>query len=433
MEHTPLHHLAAPAEVRTGGRLRLTTEDYRWALCNALAAVPLVLPPPPTGELPYGAGELVQVEGRWDGACLEARAVERVFVPPSPSRAHQPPQEALSAEAVRGWSRLVRRARGFFAQRGFLEVCTPCWVGAPGTDPYLEPVAADYHPGGTGEPLRGWLHTSPELSMKRMLCAGHERIVQLVPVWRDGELGPLHQPEFRILEWYRAWQGVEAVIEDVEALVYRLCDGVAQLPGGATVELVRPFARLTMAEVVQQACDFRLMEALEAEALRRRMKALDLLPPGGADGWAWDELFALLQVARLDPWLAGQGAVFVTDWPAALAVLARRREDDPRVAERFELYVGGVELANGFGELRDAAEQRARFLEDQRVRCQRGGPELPLPSAFLEALAEVGMPPAAGVALGVDRVLMLALGAERIRDVVPFGLERGEEGWVGWR
>lgn len=179
-----------------------------------------------------------------------------------------------------------------------------------------------------------------------------------------------------------------------------------------------------------------MLEALEFDALLAACETHALLSPRSLDRARqhrqWDELFFELQVTYIDPFLADRGAVFVTDWPTPLAVLARKKPADERVAERFELYVGGVELANGFGELTDPVEQRERFEHDLQVRRERGLPEVPMPERFLEAL-ERGLPASSGVAVGVDRFLMLACGAADIREVVPFAMRRDQEtGRIDW-
>ncbi|WP_158542605.1 EF-P lysine aminoacylase EpmA [Lujinxingia litoralis] len=328
---------------------------------------------------------------------------------------------ALNARAT-----FNQRARHFFFTHDFLEVETPAWVRAPGTDVHLSPLAAPLHLEGPHRSSPGFLHTSPELSMKRLLCEGAERIYQLTHVWRDGEVTPRHNPEFSLLEWYRAWEPLDAIIADVEALVRQTLDEHSARP------ITSPIHRITMQELVDQACGFDILEHLDFESLRTVVHRLNLLPPHLTAVRQWDELFFALVVEHIDPLLETLGAVFVTDWPAPLAVLARRSETDPRTAQRFELYVDGVELANGFGELTDPVEQRRRFAEDQAARRARGLPALPMPDAFLEAL-EYGMPPSSGVALGVDRLLMLKLGTRSIRDVAPFSLWRNSAGeLVDW-
>ncbi len=321
-----------------------------------------------------------------------------------------------------------KAVRAFFEERDFLEVDTPHWVAAPGTDVHLDPVRAVYEDFAEqpSEDITGYLHTSPEFAMKRLLVEGLERIWQMCKVWRNGEIGPQHNPEFTLLEWYRAREPVDAIIEDVEALVGELL--------GERVQ--PPFERMTMRQLVERACGFDLLEALDFDGLFDAAKTHSLLPERSLDrakiNRRWDELFFELQVTHLDPYLTERGAVFVTDWPSNLAVLARKKPDEPRLAERFELYVDGVELANGFGELTDPVEQRERFAADNITRRARGLPELPMPERFLAAL-ERGMPPSSGVAVGLDRILMLAADVDDIREVAPFAMRRdADSGDVRW-
>ncbi|WP_168210797.1 EF-P lysine aminoacylase EpmA [Persicimonas caeni] len=342
-------------------------------------------------------------------------------------------------EAMRLRARANRQIRAFFDARDFLEVETPNWVAAPGTDVHLDPVRAVYEDRHGDLSVSGYLHTSPEFAMKRLLVEGLERIWQMCKVWRNGEVTPLHNPEFTLLEWYRAGEPVEAIIDDVEALTRELLGDEAMVVTDdeeRRVDLSAPFERMTMQQVVEGACGFDLLEALDFDALYAACEANDLLSPRSlaraGTHRQWDELFFELQVTYIDPFLADRGAVFVTDWPTPLAVLARKKPADPRVAERFELYVGGVELANGFGELTDPVEQHARFEHDLETRRERGLPDMPMPERFLAAL-ERGMPASSGVAVGVDRLLMLACGAADIREVVPFAMRRdAESGDVEW-
>ncbi len=332
-----------------------------------------------------------------------------------------------------------RKIRAFFDARDFLEVETPNWVAAPGTDVHLDPVRAIYEDRHSTSSESGYLHTSPEFAMKRLLVEGLERIWQMCKVWRNGELSPLHNPEFTLLEWYRADEPVETIVEDVEALAVELLGDEATLvdDGEArSVELRTPFERLTMQQVVERACGFDLLEALDFEALLRACETHELLSQRSLERARehrqWDELFFELQITYIDPFLAERGAVFVTGWPAPLAVLAQKDPNDARVAQRFELYIGGVELANGFQELTDPVEQRARFEADLRTRRERGLPEVPMPQRFLAALAR-GMPPSSGVAVGVDRFLMLAAGVGDIREVAPFAMRRDpDRGAIVW-
>ena len=339
------------------------------------------------------------------------------------------------AEAVVERGRLNTAIRRYFEARDFLEVETPNCVEAPGTDIYLEPVGTRSLEERGRRSLPGFLHTSPEFAMKRLLTEGFERIYQLVKVWRDGEVTDWHHPEFSMLEWYRAWEDVDAIMGDVEQIVAAATDGDAAVVERTTegeehrtVPCEPPFRRMTMQELVDEACGFDLLEALDYESLRARVVEHDLLGPGldrrhpprdESEEGRWDALFFELMIARIEPHLATLGTVFVTEWPAPLAILAQKSDEDPRVAERFELFVGGIELANGFSELTDPEEQRRRFEHDLEERAAMDKPLLPMPTAFLEGL-EYGLPPSSGVALGIDRLLMLRMGASRIDQVAPF-------------
>ena len=443
--HTPLDALRAPGLIRTAGRL-MPDGRGRWWLTNAHASARLVWcvsSGAPAADLVDGA--LVRVEGVWTGAQIEQTRI----VWAQPPRREVPHGDSPGA-AARAWAAARAAIRRHLDQRGFTEVHTPCWIAEPGTDLYLSPVQATFEPDGMASPaagrhrLDGWLHTSPELQMKALLSRGMERIYQIGPVWRNGEVSPQHLPEFTLLEWYRAWAALDEVIADTEHLVRAVCGDQARVgvvgPGESprVVDLRGEFVHLTMRELVHEACGFDLLDALDYRALQDTCRARNLLSPRrtartdelyrapttGPEAEAaqaaldtrWEELFFELQVTHLDPLLARLGPVVVTRWPTQLAVLAQRAPDDPRVAERFELYVGGVELANGFQELTDPVEQRARFADDQRRRAALGKPPLPMPERFLAAL-ERGMPPSAGVALGLDRLVLLATGAPSIHHI----------------
>ncbi|RVU42917.1 EF-P lysine aminoacylase GenX [Lujinxingia sediminis] len=418
-----LDRLPDHASVQTRGRLVQT--DQGWELRNLHRRYSLVF---------FNAAEpaasehlaLVELAGQRDGEQITVaswRVIAHAQTGPTRLTADRTTELGRALEAR---ARFNRQARHFFEFRDFLEVETPAWVRAPGTDVHLSPVAATVHLDGPHLPRTGYLHTSPEFSMKRLLCEGAERIYQRARVWRDGEVTARHNPEFSLLEWYRAWEPLDAIMDDVEQLVAQT------LHAGSARPLLRPIPRVTMQEVVREACGFDILDTLTLEPLRETVHRLDLLPPHLCETTHWDDLFFALVVEHIDPFIATMGAVFVTEWPAPLAVLARKSPHDARTAERFELYVDGVELANGFGELTDAQEQRARFEEDSRARKARGLPCLPMPEAFLEAL-RFGMPPSSGVALGVDRLLMLQLGTASIRDVAPFALWRTEAGeLVDW-
>ena len=306
-------------------------------------------------------------------------------------------------------ARILAAVRAWFAGEGFLDVETPARVRSPGQEVHLDAVPA----GQTGDEPR-WLITSPEYHMKRLVAAGHRRIVQIGKCWRSGESGPHHLGEFTMVEWYRADAPLEALADDCEQLMRVAARAAGRDP--VAVGLERPFARTTVRELFTRHAGFSLAGDEPAAALRAAAVTAGVAV-GAAT--AWDDLFYQVFLDRIEPVLARQGPTFVFDWPAPLAALARPKPGDPRVVERFELYAGGLELANAFGELVDAAEQRRRFEVEARERAVRGKAVYPLDEALLAALP--AMPPTAGIALGFDRLVMLVLGARDIREVVAFG------------
>ncbi len=372
--------------VRVGGRVASADPLL---VADALASVQVE---PALGVEP---GELIIAEGRYSARRLrDARLVERFAAPPSP---------AGGEFAALAWSgkgrRLLQRARAlagirvYFHQEDFIEVDTPQRVPMPGLDLHVDALGAS----------GGYLVTSPEHAMKRLLAGGLPRIYQLSHCWRADEQGALHQPEFMLCEWYRAFAGQNDVIADTEQLVARVASALAGAPvlvaGKRRIDATPPFPRLTV-----------------RQAFRRYAGVDDAVELAARDE---DRFFELL-VDQVEPALARKRRpVFLCDYPISQASLARPSPRDPTVAERFELYVAGVELCNGFGELTDAAEQRRRFRRDRAERRKLRRPVYPLDEALLAALAE-GMPPAGGNALGVDRLIALALGASSIADVMPF-------------
>jgi len=326
-------------------------------------------------------------------------------------------------QAARARARLCREVRHHLETGGYEEVETPCLVAAPGMEPHIAAFEARFVPegGGPGRPL--WLHTSPEYAMKRLLAAGFPRIFQLARVFRNGEVSAHHNPEFTMLELYRAGADYRDVMEELEQLLgacaRALCGG-GEVPG-RPLDLTPPYPRLTVAEafgtlagVDLAACDGR------ADRLRRAAGDAGLDPGQPGDGF--DDLFFRIFLSRIEPGLGASRPVYLVDWPAPMAALARLRADDPRWAERFELYAGGLELANGFSELTDAVEQRRRLEEERRQRQRLGRPAYPLDERFLAALPR--MPPSGGVAVGLDRVLMLLTGAAAIDDLLLFPASR---------
>ncbi|SEQ09226.1 lysyl-tRNA synthetase, class 2 [Devosia sp. YR412] len=318
-------------------------------------------------------------------------------------------------------TRIEAGVRSYLADRDFLMVDPPGLQRSPGNETHLHAFGTVMI-GNDGEGQQMFLHTSPEFTMKKLLAAGERRIASLQHVWRNRERSALHHPEFTMLEWYRAGEPYEAVIRDCLALLQ-----VAAKAARVTTLRYRdrecdPFAapaKVSLQEAFVQFAGINLADSMDAdgvtdgEQLAEQMLALGMQVP---EDRSWSYLFSLILTEKVEPNL-GIGRVTVLDrYPAAEAALARRTADDPRVSERFELYACGVELANGFGELTDADEQRRRFAAEMNEKQRIYNERYPLDEDFLAALAL--MPEASGVALGFDRLVMLATAAPRIEAVL---------------
>jgi len=339
---------------------------------------------------------------------------------PSPywSRArHADRRPRLTARA-----RTIAAVRRWFEGQGFLEVEPAALQASPGNEAHLHGFSTAMI-GSDGRPRTAYLHTSPEFAMKKLLAAGESRIFALARVFRNRERGVLHAPEFTMLEWYRVGAPLEALMEDCAALL-----ALAAREGGAERFAFRgrvadPFAtpeRVTVREAFLRHAGIDLYTSLpregQGEPDRDRLAAeARVIGLRVAADDSWSDVFSRILTEKIEPRLGVDRPTLLTEYPAGEAALARVCAHDPRVAERFELYVCGVELANAFGELTDALEQRRRFLEEMVVKQRVYGEAYPLDEDFLAALAD--MPEASGAALGFDRLVMLACGAERIEDV----------------
>lgn len=306
-------------------------------------------------------------------------------------------------------ARLAAGVRAFFDARGYTEVETPYAVRTPGEEVHLRTFRTERE-APTGELEALWLHTSPEFAMKRLLAEGAGRIFQLARVWRNQEGSDHHTSEFTLLEWYCPLATMSDLMDETEALLRATLPPVVTCRG-ISVDLSR-FERLPMADAFHRYVGADLLATAEDAPALAAQAGTRL-----RDGETWEDLFFRLLLARVEPAIGHAHPTFLTHWPAAQAALARRDPADPRVAERFELYMCGLELANAFVELTDATEQRARFEADRAKRhALYGGPDWEMDEALLAALP--AMPPCAGIALGFDRLAMLAAGAEHIRDVM---------------
>lgn len=320
---------------------------------------------------------------------------------------------AAKLETLHTRARMLQSTRAFFSARDVLEVETPILSSAATTDVHLHSLATVYRGPGAPQGRVQYLHTSPEFPMKRLLAAGSSAIYQICKVFRQGEAGRMHNPEFTLLEWYRPHYDLIALMDEVEDFLTTVL--------GEHISVQRA-ERITYAHAVHMYSGIDAHVAT-APQLRVRLEELGVPPVPGLNEHDRDAWLDLLMSHVVQPQLGQGRPTFVYDYPASQAALARVRPGTPAVAERFELFVNGVELANGFHELTDAEEQRLRFDQDRARRKGTGLRDVPLDERFLAALAS-GMPPCSGVALGFDRLVMLAVGARSIDDVLAFPIER---------
>lgn len=329
---------------------------------------------------------------------------------------HADRRPALYARAA-----LLKALRARFDAEGFVEVETGALAVSPGNEAHLHAFRTELvGPDGGRAPL--YLHTSPEFALKKLLAAGEERIFEVARVYRNRERGALHHPAFTLVEWYRAGEPVETLMNDCAAML-RLAAKAAGSPAlrfrGRSAD---PFAepeRLAVADACARFAGIDLLATVAADGTTDRAALAAAAEGAGirvTSDDTWGDLFSRILVQKVEPKLGDGVPIFLTDYPAAQAALARPKPGDPRLAERFELYACGVELANGFGELTDPLLQRRRLTAEMHEKARVYGERYPLDEDFLAALA--AMPPASGCALGLDRLVMLATGAPGIERVV---------------
>lgn len=293
-------------------------------------------------------------------------------------------QLAKRRPALEARARIVQAVRAFFIDQDFLEVETPQRIPVNAPELHIDAVRSG-----------AWfLHTSPELCMKRLLAAGYPRLFQICHVWREAERGSRHLPEFTMLEWYRSDADYLNLMDDCEALLRSLVPSGVLKVRGVAIDLAGPWQRMTVADAFALYASLPLAPALAANR--------------------FDEILS----CEVEPRLGQDCPTFLYDYPAHLAALARRKAAAPELAERFELYIAGIEVANAFSELTDPVEQRQRFTADEAARRAQGKEPLPLPERFLTELDN--LPPSAGIALGLDRLVMLLTGVATIDAVVAF-------------
>ncbi len=325
-------------------------------------------------------------------------------------------------ENLRLRARVLQAVRDFFIERDFMEVETPILQISPGLEPHLKAFATVLET-PRAEKQEFHLHTSPEFGMKKLLVAGEERIFQLARVFRNGERSPTHHPEFLMLEWYRANTGYQAIMDDTIALVRAAATAANRrrlVWRGIDCDPFAEWQKLTVQEAFRQYAGIDLLatalptpapepELLAAEARRIGVRV--------AEGDRWDDLFFRIFLERIEPQLGLASPCILYEYPISMAALSRAKPDDPTVAERFEVYIAGLELANAFGELTDPAVQQARFEADMDLKQQLYGYRYPIDADFLAALRH-GMPESAGIALGLDRLIMTIAGVETIDEIL---------------
>ena len=330
--------------------------------------------------------------------------------------------------------RVMGAVRGYFAAEEFAEVDTPVLQISPGNETHLHAFATEFKNLNGDAPQKLYLQTSPEFAMKKLLVAGVPRLYQLAHSFRNGEHSSRHHPEFMMLEWYRANATLRAIMDDCVSLIRAaataarretfsannmVCDPSAEWEGLSVPEAFRRYADIDLLALLPSppasgrgaltATMDQLTEQFAAEAQR-----IGVCVSGGD---TWDDLFFRIMGERIEPYLGKDRPTFLCDYPVSQAALARPKADDPRLAERFELYICGYELANAFGELTDADEQERRFEADMAMKEKLYGERYPIDADFIAALRH-GMPESSGIALGFDRLVMLCAGTDNIEDVL---------------
>ncbi len=320
--------------------------------------------------------------------------------------------------------KVIRAIRTYFESEDFVEVDTPALQRSPGNEVHLQAFRTELiSPRGDVPPETLYLHTSPEFAMKKLLVAGERRIYQIAHVYRNGERSSRHHPEFTMMEWYRAGCDTYEIMQDCVRLVRACAQAASRRTFHANGMDCDPFAEwktLTVPEAFAEYANIDLLATTpianepDTALLRKETQRIGVR---ATEEDSWDDLFFRIMAERIEPFLGKDRPTFLCDYPISMAALARPKPEDPRLAERFELYIAGYEIANAFGELTDPEEQLRRFEADMDLKERVHGERYPIDMDFISAL-RFGMPPSAGIALGVDRLVMLCAGVERIEDAL---------------
>jgi elongation factor P--(R)-beta-lysine ligase len=424
-----LNHPSIISRGPQGPRGRCLSADARSVRLRTPAGIVTV--EAPGGPRP-APGDWVEVR---DGSVTIATRGRTAGATPLADRVLDP--RRLRGAAAR--AKVEAAVRAFFLGRGFLETPTPLLVPCPGMEPHIRPyraVPAAAGPAGPGEGAGAYLPTSPEFALKRLLVGGLERVFQLCPAFRDEPFSPHHRPEFTMLEWYRAFAGLDEILADTEELVAHLAREVLGCAAGEErmrfqgreIRVDTPWPRLRVRDLFAEHAGVDLARASPDPVDDLRAACARLGLGRGAPEDTWDDLYFRIWLNAIEPRLPADRAVFVTRYPESQAALSvvTPDPDGTRWAQRFEAYAGGLELCNAFEELTDPDEQRRRFVEDMELRARQYGdafPKTPLDEGFLAALAE-GMPPAGGNAVGLDRLVML------VADEADIGFTRWLDPWA---
>lgn len=344
---------------------------------------------------------------------------------PHPLPWWHPERFAVKRAALRVRQKAMRAIRDYFGGEDFAEVETPILQISPGNETHLHAFRTRFRD-PHGDRAAGqdfYLHTSPEFTMKKLLVAGEPRIFQFARVFRNAESSSRHHPEFTMLEWYRAGGSIKDIQQDCVQLVRAAATAADRKifqAYGMACDPFAPWENLTVVDAFQRYCGIDLMAAIDDDrapsaaplAAAAKTQAIRV-----AEDDSWDDIFFRIMGEKIEPFLGKDRPTFLCDYPVSMAALSRPKSDNPRLAERFELYICGLELANAFGELTDAEEQLRRFTADMEMKERLYGERYPIDADFIAAL-RFGMPEACGIALGVDRLMMLCAGTEQIADVL---------------